>query len=160
MDFENWTEMTVSLEFMVPKGSNSGVYLMGRYEVQILDSWGVDEPEYSDCGGLYQSDAQEEGRRFEGVPPRVNASKAPGEWQSFGIRFQAPKFDEDGNKIANAKFVEVKHNGTVIHENVEVPSPTRAAAFQDERPYGPLMVQGDHGPVAYRNITVTNRIAR
>lgn len=55
-------------------------------------------------------------------------------------------------KIANAKFIKVVHNGTVVHENVEVTGPTRAAAYADEKPTGPLMLQGDHGPVAYRNV--------
>ncbi len=142
------------VEFMVPKGSNSGVYLMGRYEVQVLDSWGVENPESSDCGGIYQRYDEKEGYGYEGTPPRVNASKAPGEWQSFDIHFEAPKFDEDGKKIANAKFVEVKHNGVVIHENVEVTGPTRSAGFQDEKPSGPLMLQGDHGPVAYRKMVI------
>ena len=57
-----------------------------------------------------------------------------------------------GKKTANARFVKVVHNGTVVHEDVEVTGPTRAAAFSDERPTGPLMLQGDHGPVAYRNV--------
>ncbi len=140
------------IEFMVPKGSNSGVYLMGRYEVQVLDSWGVEHPESSDCGGIYERDDDGKGNSLAGTPPRVNASKAPGEWQSFDIQFQAPKFDKDGKKIANAKFIEVKHNGVVVHENVEVTGPTRSAGFNDEQPSGPLMLQGDHGPVAYRNI--------
>ena len=65
--------------------------------------------------------------------------------------FRAPRFDAGGKKTANARFVKVVHNGQVIHENVEVTGPTRAAAFNDEKPHGPLMLQGDHGPVAYRN---------
>ena len=72
--------------------------------------------------------------------------------------FQAPRFDENGKKTANAKFVKVIHNGQVIHENVEVTGPTRAAAFADEKATGPLMFQGDHGPVAYRNLRVMGRM--
>jgi len=140
------------VEFMVPRGSNSGVYLMGRYEIQVLDSWGVEKPESSDCGGIYQRYNEKEGYGYEGTPPNVNASKAPGEWQTFDIIFSAPKFDDEGKKIANAKFIQVKHNGIIVHENVEVTGPTRSATFNDEKPTGPLMLQGDHGPVAYRNI--------
>ncbi|HUT88418.1 MAG TPA: DUF1080 domain-containing protein [Thermoguttaceae bacterium] len=143
-------DVEAHIEFMVPKGSNSGVYFQGRYEVQILDSWGVEHPKYGDCGGIYQR--WEDGRGFEGHPPRVNASRPPGQWQSFDCIFRAPRFDAKGKKIANAKFVKVVHNGTLVHENVEVTGPTRAAAFQDEKPTGPLMLQGDHGPVAYRNV--------
>ena len=154
-----FADTRLHIEFMVPKGSNSGVYLLGRYEIQVFDSWGIENPEHSDCGGVYQRYNEKEGYGYEGIPPRVNASKAPGEWQSFDIRFQAPTFDEDGKKLTNAKFIEVKHNGVIVHENVEVTGPTRAAAFDDEQPEGPLMLQGDHGPVAYRNIVISNHIA-
>ncbi|NQT11435.1 MAG: DUF1080 domain-containing protein, partial [Planctomycetes bacterium] len=118
--------------------------------VQILDSWGVETPKYGDCGGIYQRWAN--GRGFEGRPPGVNASRPPGQWQTFDCVFLAPRFDAAGKKIANAKFVKVVHNGKLVHENVEVTGPTRAAAFSDEKPLGPLMLQGDHGPVAYRNV--------
>ena len=143
-------DVEAHIEFVVPKGSNSGVYLQGRYEIQILDSWGVKDLKHGDCGGIYQRWAN--GRGFEGHPPRVNASKPPGEWQTFDCVFRAPRFDAEGKKIANAKFVKVLHNGVLVHENVEVTGPTRAAAFGDEKPTGPLMLQGDHGPVAYRNL--------
>ncbi len=143
-------DVEAHIEFVVPKGSNSGVYFQGRYEVQILDSWGVEEPKYGDCGGIYQR--WDNGRGYEGHGPKVNASGRPGEWQVFDVVFRAPRFDAQGRKIAPARFVRVVHNGRVIHENVEVSGPTRAAAFQDEQPTGPLMIQGDHGPVAFRNI--------
>jgi len=143
-------DVEAHIEFTVSKGSNSGVYFQGRYEIQVFDSWGVKEPQYSDCGGIYQR--WDKGKGYEGHAPRVNVSRAPGEWQTFDVIFQAPRFDANGKKIANARFVKVVHNGTVIHENVEVTGPTRAAAFNDEKPLGPLMLQGDHGPVAYRSI--------
>jgi len=143
-------DVEAHVEFMVPKGSNSGVYFQGRYEIQILDSWGVEHAKYGDCGGIYQR--WENGKGFEGHAPRVNASRKPGEWQSFDVIFRAPRFDAAGKKTADAKFVKVAHNGVVVHENVELTGPTRAAAFNDEKPTGPLMLQGDHGPVAYRNL--------
>ena len=90
-------------------------------------------------------------RATKGVPPRLNASRAPGLWQHLDIVFRAPKFDGK-RKIANARFVRVVLNGAVVQENVEVTGPTRAAPFEDERATGPLMIQGDHGPVAVRNI--------
>ena len=62
-----------------------------------------------------------------------------------------------GQKTANAIFVKVVHNGKVIHENQEVTGPTRAAAFNDEKPLGPMMFQGDHGPVAYRNVRIVTK---
>jgi len=145
-------DVEAHVEFMVPKGSNSGVYFQGRYEVQILDSWGVEKPQHGDCGGIYQR--WENNRGFEGRPPRVNASREPGQWQTFDVVFLAPRFDAEGKKLANAKFVKVVHNGVVVHENVEVTGPTRAASFSHEKPLGPLMLQGDHGPVAYRNLSI------
>lgn len=148
-------DVEAHVEFMVPEGSNSGVYFQGRYEVQILDSWGKKEVTHGDCGGIYERWNNETSQGFEGRAPRVNASRRPGEWQTFDVVFRAPRFDADGNKLANARFVKVVHNGTVVHENVEVTGPTRAAAFSDEVPAGPLMLQGDHGPVAYRNIRMT-----
>jgi len=145
-------DVELHVEFMVPKGSNSGVYFQGRYEIQVLDSWGVEKPKYSDCGGIYQR--WEDGRGFEGHPPRVNASRPPGEWQSFDVVFRAPRFDEAGKKLENAKFVRVVHNDQLVHENVSLRGPTRGAMAEDERPMGPLLLQGDHGPVAYRNLRI------
>jgi hypothetical protein len=151
-------DVETHVEFCVPKGSNSGVYFMARYEIQVFDSWGAEHPKYSDCGGIYQrwNDAEPDPKKrgYEGHAPRVNASKAPGEWQSFDVVFRAPRFDASGKKIKNACFVKVVHNGKVIHENVEVTGTTRASTFNDEKPSGPLMLQGDHGPVAYRNLRI------
>ena len=127
---------------------------MGRYEIQIYDSYGVGKGEYPgmECGGVYQRWINERGEN--GHSPRVNASKPAGEWQSFDISFRAPKFNADGKKVSNAKFLKVIHNGKVIHENIDLTGPTRAAHWDDEKPTGPIMLQGDHGPVAYRNIRV------
>jgi sugar phosphate isomerase/epimerase len=150
---EEFGDVNAHIEFMVPKGSNSGVYFMGRYEIQVFDSWGVDKPKYSDCGGIYQrwgNDRNPKG--FEGHPPRVNASRPPGKWQAFDAVFRAPRFDSNGIKVADAKFEKVMHNGIVVHQDVDLSGPTRAAAYSNEKPTGPLMLQGDHGPVAYRNI--------
>lgn len=150
-----WTEpefgdCKLHVEFCIPKHSNSGVYLMGRYEVQIFDSYGKEKVGFSDCGGIYELAAGYKGTG--GHAPNVNASKPAGEWQTFEITFRAPRFDKNGKKTANAKFIEVKLNDKVVHTNVEVDGPTRSAKFNDEKPKGPLMLQGDHGPVAFRNL--------
>ncbi len=155
--FTSWEhgDMELQLDFMMPKGSNSGVYFMGRYEIQLLDSWQVAEPKHSDVGGIYQrwDESKPEGERgYEGHAPRLNAAKAPGLWQQLYVSFRAPRFDEAGNKIENARFEKVVLNGVTLHEEVELTGPTRAAAFSDEAAQGPLMIQGDHGPVAFRNI--------
>ena len=138
-------DCTVELEFMVPKGSNSGIYLMGEYEVQILDSFGKpdDKLTQGDLGALYSAAA-----------PKKNVAKKPGEWQKFVIEFQAPLFDGDV-KTYKAKFVKVTLNGTVLHENVEMEKQTPGGLTGKEAATGPLMFQGDHGPVAFRNIKVT-----
>jgi type 1 glutamine amidotransferase len=139
------------VEFRIPKGSNSGVYVMGLYEVQILDSFGkaVADLQHSDCGGIYQR--WENGRGFEGKPPLANAFAGPDRWNVYDIRFRGPRF-QNGKKVENARFLEVRLNGVVVQRNVEVTGPTRAALFEDERPVGPIMLQGDHGPIAYRNV--------
>jgi hypothetical protein len=136
-------DCAVNLEFMVPKGSNSGVYLMGEYEVQILDSFGKDKLTFGDVGGIYNTSA-----------PKLNAAKKPGQWQEFIIHFKAPRFDEKGKKIANAKFLKVLLNGKLIQENVEVKGPTTSSLTGKEKAKGPLMLQGDHGPVAFRDILI------
>jgi len=148
-------DIELKLEFLVPRGSNSGIYFQGRYEVQILDSWGVSDPQFTDVGGIYErwDETRPDGERgFEGVAPRVNAGLAPGLWQEYHILFRAPRFNEDGEKTQNARFEWVYLNGTRVQENAEVTGPTRASAFDDETDMGPLMLQGDHGPVAFRNI--------
>lgn len=147
----------VDLDFLMTPGSNSGVYLMGRYEVQLFDSWGVKEPKYSDCGGIYQRWDEARGadkQGYEGHAPRANASRAPGLWQHLHIEFQAPRFDAAGKKTANAKFLKVVLNDFVVQENIEVTGPTRSAAFNNEAAHGPLMIQGDHGPVAIRALAI------
>jgi hypothetical protein len=137
-------DAVIEVDLMVPKGSNSGVYVMGEYEVQVLDSFGKKEVNNSDIGALYGA-----------APPKVNASKPPGEWQKFIIDFRAPRFDESGKKVANAKFVKITLNGQVIQEDVEMKGPTPSGITGKESPTGPIMFQGDHGPVSYRNIKVT-----
>ncbi|MEM9326894.1 MAG: family 16 glycoside hydrolase [Bacteroidota bacterium] len=149
-------DIELDIEFLMPKGSNSGIYFQSRYEIQLYDSWMVEALEPKDCGSIYErwDPSKPDGQQgYEGHPPRINAAKAPGLWQHFHIKFRAPRFDANGNKTANAVFEEVIHNGVTIHENVEVTGPTRAAITDDsEVPVAPLMIQGDHGPVAFRNI--------
>ena len=154
---DDFGDIKAHVEFLCTEGSNSGVYLMGRYEIQIFDSYGVPESKlkHSDCGGIYQRwDAQANPKGYEGVAPLKNAARPAGEWQSLDIVFQAPRFDTEGAKIRQATFKQVSLNGVVIHENVACSGPTRAAKFSDEAPKGPLVIQGDHGPIALRNIWI------
>jgi hypothetical protein len=118
---------------------NSGVYVQGRYEVQVLDSYGLKSGK-NDCGAIYGIAA-----------PSVNACKAPTVWQSFDIEFTAPVF-EGSKKVRNARMT-VYHNGIKIHDDVEIPvDNTTAGMGGDPKTPGPIMLQ-DHGhPVQYRNI--------
>lgn len=148
-------DIDLELDYMMAKGSNSGVYLQGRYEIQLFDSWGIKAPKVVDNGAIYErwDDSRPETRRgYEGYPARQNVSRAPGLWQHLKISFQAPRFDASGHKTENARMLLVELNGVPIHENVELTGPTRSAAFTDEKPTGPIMLQGDHGSVAFRNI--------
>jgi hypothetical protein len=132
-------------EFNIAKNSNSGIYFMGQYELQLLDSYGKADKELTphDCGAVYNTAA-----------PKTNATKPAGEWQTFEVTFRAPQFDAKYKKTANAKFVKVVLNGKVIQENVEVKGPTPGALPGLEKPKGPFMLQGDHGAVAFQNLKV------
>ncbi|HTU98897.1 MAG TPA: DUF1080 domain-containing protein [Luteitalea sp.] len=146
-------DVEIYAEFMLAKGSNSGVYLQGLYEMQILDSWGTTEPmSSSDLGGIYHQWIDNRG--VGGSAPRVNASRRPGEWQSYQGWFRAPRFDAAGKKTEPARFLRVLLNGQLVQQDVDVAGPTRAALDHAEGPSFPLMLQGDHGPVAFRNIHV------
>jgi len=157
---QSFGDLELHVEFQIASGSNSGVYLMGQYEVQIIDSFGKPDAElsYGDHGGIYQRwDEERDPKGYEGTPPKTNASRPAGEWQSLDIVFEAPRFDDKGAKIKPATFVEVKLNGTVIHENVTCSGPTRGGLSPDETATGPLVFQGNHGPVGFRNVWVREK---
>lgn len=127
-------DFRLHLEVEVPPGGNSGIYLRGRHEVQVLDSRG--KPAGSrEMGGVYGQ-----------VTPTVNAAGAPGEWQSFDITFVGRR-------------VKVVLNGTTIIDFSEIPGITGGALDSDEAAPGPLMLQGDHTGVRYRNVVVTPAVS-
>jgi 3-keto-disaccharide hydrolase len=154
---EKYGDLEIHVEFLIAKGSNSGVKFHGLYEIQILDSYGKKgELTGDDCGGIYPRAELKPRYHYldKGIAPRVNACKAPGEWQTLEATFRAPKFDRDGKKTANARIVKATLNGQVIHEDQELLTPTGHNHTKPEVATGPLMLQGDHGPVAFRNIRV------
>jgi hypothetical protein len=112
----------------------------------VLDSFGKKSPGKGDLGGIYNVKEP----AADGYAP-----KAPGEWQTLEITFRAARFDDAGKKTANARFVSVKLNGNEIQKDVDVPAPTGGQLDDKETPTGPILFQGDHGPVAFRNLRVT-----
>jgi hypothetical protein len=156
---EKFGDVELYLEFMASEKSNSGVFLHGLYEIQIWDSYGrtldeLDNHITNICGAVYNYERPTDRAKPGGIAPEVRAEQPMGQWQSFHIWFQAPRFDEQGKKIANAKFLRVLHNGVLIHENIERERPTTAAMKHPEAAANPLMLQGDHGPIAYQNIYI------
>ena len=145
----SYADVELYLESMVAQGSNSGICLMGLYEIQIYDSYGRTALKYGDNGGIYARAINE--KRVGGRPPSFNASRPAGEWESFHIWFRAPRFEAD-SKVENARFLRVDHNGKQIHGEYELTGSTRGASPWEEKPEAPLLLQGDHGPVAFRNV--------
>jgi hypothetical protein len=122
---------------------NSGIYLQGRYEVQMLDSFGL-EGKNNECGGIYTI-----------AEPKVNMCYPPLTWQTYDIDYTAAEYD--GNKKTKNARVTVKHNGVTIHDNVELTHATTAAPLKEGPEPGPVYLQ-DHGnPVRYRNIWVVEK---
>lgn len=156
---EEYGDVDISMNFMMTRNSSSGIFLQGRYQVQLSESWGIQLPTATDNGGIYPRFDESRGvgnEKFEGYAPRVNSSLAPGLWQHIFISFRAPRFDASGRKTENAKILRITLNGVIIHENVELLGPTRGAEPNNEAPKGPIRIQGDHGSVAFKNIRIIN----
>lgn len=124
---------------------NSGIYLQGRYEVQVLDSYNNKTYFHGQAGSVYKQ-----------YPPLVNAARQPGEWQTYDIIFRAPSFDDGGNVIKRATIT-VIHNGVLVQDHVEVRGTTTHEGepkYTKHAPKQPISIQ-DHGnPVRFRNIWV------
>ena len=149
---QKFQSYTLHLEFMLSympsaRGqgrSNSGCYAQGRYEVQILDSFGL-SGEHNECGGIYTI-----------RKPDVNMCFPPLSWQTYDIDFTAAKYGSDGKKTADARMT-VKHNGVLVQDHVALPKSTTAAPVPEGPEPGPIYLQ-DHGnPVRFRNIWVVEK---
>jgi hypothetical protein len=147
-----FSDFELYLEFMLAKRSNSGVYHHGLYEVQVFDSYGSTRPlSYNDGGGIYQRWDKGKGfRRIRAAQQRLAASRPVAVLSHLVSR--APLRRRAGAKTENARFERIVYNGVTIHENVVCDGPTRSAMKIPEAAANPLMLQGDHGPVAFRNI--------
>jgi len=147
---EKFTDFMLHLEFMEPdmpeaKGQgkgNSGVYLQGRYEIQVLDSYGIEVPGMGDCGAIYDQFA-----------PLINACKPPLQWQTYDMVFRSARLDDSGQVVDQARIT-LLQNGVVIHNNVEVKGPTGGAMDDRVGKPGPLLLQNHGNPVKYRNIWI------
>lgn len=151
---QEYADVELYVEYAMPRHTNAGVCLMGNYEIQLYDSVGVADRDLSvtDNGAIYAYRGAK--GRFGGSPPRVNASRGPGEWQSVHIWFRAPRFGPDGKKVENARFLRVELNGVEVQRDYELLYATRAIPPWEERAQAPLLLQGDHGPVAFRNVWI------
>lgn len=148
---DQYGDMQLHIEWHVPtedigkegqKSGNSGIYLMGKYEVQVLNSFQNNTDPDRQAGSIYNQ-----------YPPMVNASSAPGEWQVYDIIFKAPEYNNDGKEKEPGRLT-VFHNGILIQYNAEIEGPT--TAYNKELPEnatkGPLMLQDHNNKVSYRNI--------
>ena len=145
---QSFTDFSAHFEFLLPfkpfargqERGNSGVYVQDRYEIQVLDSFGL-KGENNECGGIYTL-----------AKPAVNMCYPPLTWQTYDIDFTSAKY-EDGKKVKNAVLT-VKHNGILIHENLELKSNTPGNGKKEDASGGPFQLQGHGNPVFYRNIWV------
>ncbi|MGL4552819.1 MAG: 3-keto-disaccharide hydrolase [Gemmataceae bacterium] len=156
-------DVELELEFLMPRGSNSGVKFHSVYEIQLCDSFGKKGELSGDtCGGIYpRANLLPVYKHIDkGIAPKVNACAEPGTWQKLTAIFLAPRFDPDGKKTANARIVKATLNGTTIHEDVELKTPTGHNWSKKEVDRAPLLIQGDHGPVAFRNARVRPHAAK
>jgi Domain of Unknown Function (DUF1080) len=149
---QKFRDYTIHLEFLLPympaaRGQgrgNSGFYNQSRHEVQMLDSFGL-EGKDNECGGIYTIKA-----------PDLNMCYPPLQWQTYDIEFTAAKFDAAGKKTASARTT-VKHNGVIIHKDIELPKATTAAPLGEGPEPGPLHLQNHGNPVRYRNIWIVEK---
>jgi hypothetical protein len=149
----SFKDFTLHVEFRIPykpeargqSRGNSGVYIFSRYEIQILDSFGLDGKN-NECGAVYQQ-----------KPPSVNMCLPPLAWQTYDIDFKSPRYDEGGNKTQNG-VITVRHNGVVVHDNYELPSATGGGKRVGETGAGgPIAIQNHGNPVRLRNVWIVER---
>ena len=138
---QKFGDCMLHIEFNVPRGGNSGVYLQGRYEIQVADSHERKVGRHM-CGAIYSK-----------IAPSENACKPPGEWQTFNVLFRQARLNDAGEVVEKAR-ISVKQNGILIIDNQEIDGVTGGALDRNEGTPGPLLLQGDHSSIKYRNIFI------
>ena len=149
---QSFADCTLHVEFRTPfmpaaRGQgrgNSGVYMQDRFEVQVLDSFGL-SGENNECGGIYTI-----------AKPRINMCLPPLSWQTYDIDYEAARYGADGKKTKDATMT-VKHNGVLIHERVACDHTTTAAGRAEGAEAGPIQLQNHGNPVVYRNIWIVEK---
>ena len=150
---QKFGDFTLHVEFLIPfkptaRGQargNSGVYLQDRYEIQVLDSFGL-KGESNECGGIYSK-----------IKPLINACFPPLSWQTYDIDFQAARFDAEGKKTKDA-IATVRHNGILIQDHADIPGSTGGGQKETAEP-GPIQLQGHGNPVFFRNVWIVEKNA-
>ena len=150
---QDFQDFNLHLEFWLPlepenqgqAKANSGIYIQGLYELQILDSSHVEDPTSQDCGALYKQ-----------VPPLVNACKGPLVWQTYDIEFRAPRVDQT-NRVVIPGEITAWLNGELVLNQVPITKPTGSAARDPQRGFGPIRLQDHKSPVRFRNVVITPR---
>jgi hypothetical protein len=136
-----WNEPNLPANVKGQARGNSGVYLQGRYEIQVLDSYGL-VPNEGDCGAIYSLKA-----------PDVNACLPPGQWQTYDITFTAARFDADGKKTADAR-VTILQNGKKIQDDVAIKGVTGGHLSEESAEPGPILLQYHHNSIRFRNVWI------
>jgi hypothetical protein len=145
---DSFTDCYLHIEFRCPnmpdasgqQKGNSGIFLQGLYEIQVLDSYGINIPGTGDCGAFYEQFA-----------PLVNACRPPMTWQAYDITFRSPRFDDSGAVSEHARATIVQ-NGLIVQNNVQLLGPTGSASKMEVVNSGPLRLQDHKDLVCFRNI--------
>lgn len=152
----DFQDLSMSFEFNITDATQSGVYLLGRYRINISNIYEFKRWWPGWMGGLHpRFDDDREWKQYDGVAATANPSKAPGAWQKLEIAFKAPRFDKNGFKSSYAEFIEVKFNGVTIHQNQIATGPSHFSIAQDESTSGPIVILGGNGNIALKNLKIT-----
>ncbi|MDQ8201715.1 family 16 glycoside hydrolase [Pelagicoccus sp. SDUM812003] len=149
----HYGDAIVSLDFMVPKGSKAGLYLLGRYEIKLSSSES-DEPGDATAGAIGGGFDRNRDQAFAAVPPLVNASRPDGEWQTLSLRFRTLRFDEAQNKIDPAFLIDATLNGELVQQYQTIPYYTEGSMQNWEQASYPYAIRGANGPIAIRNFQI------